>query len=154
MSNFSFSHSVFKRPVSQGHQKVSSGNGLTESKEFRHSLHWLVKIEPNHFTYHVILAETLTWSCTNSLMAGTLSPSGTPFMWASLLYEWDLLHKGTTQKINSTYSLKSGQNTKVGVRMHLPYGSIALVEVLHCINSISVIKQRQFTNPCFLDYFF
>ena len=27
-SNFSFSHSVFKRPVSQGHQKVSlCGNG-------------------------------------------------------------------------------------------------------------------------------
>ena len=31
MSNFSFSHSVFKRLVSQGRQKVSScGNGLNE----------------------------------------------------------------------------------------------------------------------------
>ena len=30
---------------------------------------------------------------------------------------------------------------------------ICLVGVLRCINSISVIKLRQFTNPCFLGYF-
>ena len=34
-SNFSFSHSVFKRLVSQGHQKVSlCGNGLTHNDDF------------------------------------------------------------------------------------------------------------------------
>ena len=34
MSNFSFSHSVFKRLVSQGHQKVSlCGNGLTSKQD-------------------------------------------------------------------------------------------------------------------------
>ena len=34
MSNFSFSHSVFERLVSQGHQKVSlCGNGLKELQE-------------------------------------------------------------------------------------------------------------------------
>ena len=34
MSNFSFSHSVFKRLVSQGHQKVSlCGKGLTHTRK-------------------------------------------------------------------------------------------------------------------------
>ena len=38
-SDFSFSHSVFKRLVSQGHQKVSVfGNGLTSDKPLFNSL--------------------------------------------------------------------------------------------------------------------
>ena len=45
-SNFSFSHSVFKRPVSQGHQKVSlCGNGLSiltyyQSTKFQTGQNW------------------------------------------------------------------------------------------------------------------
>ena len=42
MSNFSFSHSVFKRLVSKGHQKVSlCGNGLKEFWKLNNSGHEL-----------------------------------------------------------------------------------------------------------------
>ena len=45
-SNFSFSHSVFKRLVSQGRQKVSlSGNGLKKAKTYYINFASLEKIK-------------------------------------------------------------------------------------------------------------
>ena len=61
MSNFSFSHSVFKRLVSQGRQKVSlCGNGLNNHKKETFEKHLGKTIQEGHdgpVTLHWLIHE-------------------------------------------------------------------------------------------------
>ena len=65
MSNFSFSQSVFKRLVSQEHQKVSCGNGLIwMNPKFCSNDGWLVVLGFNAtLTAKVILWRSVTHMC-------------------------------------------------------------------------------------------